>query len=63
MTDAGPLLVLPTARLRDARLAAHAEWGPGPHEDGFGPRRAAAVWPGGRWGNCSPKPIASESIT
>ncbi len=36
MTDAGPLLVAPTVRLRDAWLAAHAEWGPGLHEDGFG---------------------------
>lgn len=31
-----PELVSPTARLRGAWLEAHAEWGPGPHEDGFG---------------------------
>ena len=29
-------LVAPTTRLRTAWLEAHAEWGPGPHEDGFG---------------------------
>lgn len=31
-----PDLIAPTARLHDAWLAAHAEWGPGLHEDGFG---------------------------
>lgn len=30
------ILVEPTARLRVAWLDAHAEWGPGRHEDGFG---------------------------
>jgi predicted acetyltransferase len=29
-------LVAPTTRLHRAWLAAHAEWGPGQHEDGFG---------------------------
>lgn len=29
-------LVTPTESLRDAWRAAHAEWGPGLHEDGFG---------------------------
>lgn len=29
-------LVAPTLRLRSSWLDAHAEWGPGPHEDGFG---------------------------
>ena len=29
-------LVSPTPRLHAAWLAAHAEWGDGPHEDGFG---------------------------
>jgi RimJ/RimL family protein N-acetyltransferase len=31
-----PLLVAPTTRLYSAWLDAHAEWGPGLHEDGFG---------------------------
>lgn len=31
-----PALVEPTVRLREAWLDAHAEWGPGLHEDGFG---------------------------
>ncbi|GGS41737.1 GNAT family N-acetyltransferase [Actinokineospora fastidiosa] len=31
-----PDLIAPTARLRAAWLDAHAEWGPGVHEDGFG---------------------------
>ncbi|MFF7634416.1 GNAT family N-acetyltransferase [Kitasatospora sp. NPDC008050] len=31
-----PELIAPTARLHCAWLAAHHEWGPGPHEDGFG---------------------------
>jgi predicted acetyltransferase len=31
-----PELVAPTTRLHSAWLDAHAEWGPGPHEDGFG---------------------------
>ncbi|MGC5663331.1 GNAT family N-acetyltransferase [Micromonospora sp. WMMD723] len=31
-----PDLVAPTARLRAAWQEAHAEWGPGQHEDGFG---------------------------
>ncbi|HZC69581.1 MAG TPA: GNAT family N-acetyltransferase [Jatrophihabitans sp.] len=31
-----PELIAPTARLHAAWLAAHSEWGPGPHEDGFG---------------------------
>jgi predicted acetyltransferase len=29
-------LIAPTARLHTAWLEAHAEWGPGVHEDGFG---------------------------
>jgi predicted acetyltransferase len=29
-------LIAPTARLHEAWLEAHAEWGPGQHEDGFG---------------------------
>ncbi|MET0863681.1 MAG: GNAT family N-acetyltransferase [Nakamurella sp.] len=29
-------LIPPTVRLRDAWWEAHAEWGPGTHEDGFG---------------------------
>ena len=31
-----PALTAPTKRLHAAWLAAHAEWGPGCHEDGFG---------------------------
>ncbi|MDO3703310.1 GNAT family N-acetyltransferase [Micromonospora sp. C28SCA-DRY-2] len=31
-----PDLIAPTARLHAAWLDAHAEWGPGRHEDGFG---------------------------
>jgi predicted acetyltransferase len=31
-----PSLLAPAARLHDAFLQAHHEWGPGPHEDGFG---------------------------
>ncbi|MBT2226460.1 GNAT family N-acetyltransferase [Nonomuraea sp. NEAU-A123] len=31
-----PELIAPTARLHAAWLEAHAEWGPGVHEDGFG---------------------------
>lgn len=31
-----PELIAPTTRLHTAWLAAHAEWGPGQHEDGFG---------------------------
>lgn len=31
-----PELIAPTTRLHRAWSAAHAEWGPGPHEDGFG---------------------------
>ncbi|MEV8508374.1 GNAT family N-acetyltransferase [Actinoplanes sp. NPDC051475] len=31
-----PRLIAPTVRLHDAWLEAHAEWGPGLHEDGFG---------------------------
>ena len=31
-----PELIAPTARLHTAWLEAHAEWGPGAHEDGFG---------------------------
>lgn len=31
-----PHLITPTTRLRHAWLDAHAEWGPGLHEDGFG---------------------------
>ncbi|GLY71172.1 GNAT family N-acetyltransferase [Amycolatopsis taiwanensis] len=31
-----PDLIAPTIRLRSAWLDAHAEWGPGRHEDGFG---------------------------
>jgi predicted acetyltransferase len=33
-----PALIAPTARLHAAWLEAHEEWGPGPHEDGFGLR-------------------------
>jgi predicted acetyltransferase len=31
-----PSLLAPTARLHTAFREAHDEWGPGPHEDGFG---------------------------
>lgn len=31
-----PALIAPTTRLHRAWLEAHAEWGPGSHEDGFG---------------------------
>ena len=31
-----PELIAPTTRLQTAWLGAHAEWGRGPHEDGFG---------------------------
>jgi predicted acetyltransferase len=30
------VLIAPTIRLHASWLAAHAEWGPGAHEDGFG---------------------------
>ncbi|WP_370962491.1 GNAT family N-acetyltransferase [Amycolatopsis sp. cg9] len=36
MTDTAPRLATPATRLHAAWLAAHAEWGPGRHEDGFG---------------------------
>ncbi|WP_431923399.1 GNAT family N-acetyltransferase [Micromonospora wenchangensis] len=38
-----PDLIAPTARLRDAWQEAHAEWGPGQHEDGFGLRPSDEV--------------------
>lgn len=36
MADMPLALVLPTTQLHAAWLEAHAEWGPGQHEDGFG---------------------------
>jgi predicted acetyltransferase len=38
-----PELISPTTRLHAAWLDAHAEWGPGVHEDGFGLRPADDV--------------------
>ncbi|GAB4584344.1 GNAT family N-acetyltransferase [Nocardia sp. IFM 10818] len=38
-----PELIAPTADLHAAWLAAHREWGPGLHEDGFGLRPADEV--------------------
>ena len=38
-----PELIPPTARLHAAWLEAHAEWGPGQHEDGFGLRSSDEV--------------------
>ncbi|WP_422751795.1 GNAT family N-acetyltransferase [Micromonospora sp. WMMD708] len=38
-----PDLIAPTAHLRDAWQEAHAEWGPGQHEDGFGLRPSDEV--------------------
>jgi predicted acetyltransferase len=38
-----PELIAPTTRLHAAWLEAHAEWGPGLHEDGFGLRRSDEV--------------------
>lgn len=38
-----PELVAPSERLRVAWLEAHAEWGPGLHEDGFGLRPSDEV--------------------
>jgi predicted acetyltransferase/8-oxo-dGTP pyrophosphatase MutT (NUDIX family) len=38
-----PELIAPTARLHAAWLEAHAEWGPGQHEDGFGLRPSDEV--------------------
>ncbi|MCP3784313.1 GNAT family N-acetyltransferase [Micromonospora sp. A3M-1-15] len=38
-----PELIAPTVRLHAAWLAAHQEWGPGRHEDGFGLRPADEV--------------------
>jgi predicted acetyltransferase len=38
-----PALIAPTVRLHSAWLAAHREWGPGRHEDGFGLRPADEV--------------------
>jgi predicted acetyltransferase len=38
-----PALIAPTARLHTAWLEAHEEWGPGPHEDGFGLRPSDEV--------------------
>jgi hypothetical protein len=43
-----PELIAPTARLHTAWLEAHAEWGPGAHEDGFGLQQSDEVdTPGG----------------
>nr|WP_296065063.1 GNAT family N-acetyltransferase [uncultured Actinoplanes sp.] len=43
-----PELVAPTPRLHTAWLEAHAEWGPGLHEDGFGLSPAdEVISPGG----------------
>jgi len=38
-----PELLAPTVRLHAAWLTAHAEWGPGRHEDGFGLRPSDEV--------------------
>ncbi|HEY5396846.1 MAG TPA: GNAT family N-acetyltransferase [Trebonia sp.] len=38
-----PELIPPTARMHAAWLEAHAEWGPGQHEDGFGLRPSDEV--------------------
>ncbi|MGK5742702.1 GNAT family N-acetyltransferase [Micromonospora sp. URMC 103] len=38
-----PELIVPTVRLHAAWLAAHDEWGPGLHEDGFGLRPSDEV--------------------
>ncbi|TQM33615.1 GNAT family N-acetyltransferase [Nocardia bhagyanarayanae] len=38
-----PELIAPTTRLHAAWLEAHAEWGPGLHEDGFGLRASDEV--------------------
>jgi predicted acetyltransferase len=38
-----PELVAPTVSLHAAWLEAHAEWGPGQHEDGFGLRSSDSV--------------------
>lgn len=38
-----PELIAPTVRLHTAWLQAHKEWGPGPHEDGFGLRPSDEV--------------------
>ncbi|MFC8043671.1 GNAT family N-acetyltransferase [Nocardia sp. NPDC057353] len=38
-----PELIAPTAALHAAWLAAHREWGPGTHEDGFGLRAGDEV--------------------
>jgi predicted acetyltransferase len=38
-----PELIPPTVRLHTAWLEAHAEWGPGQHEDGFGLRPSDEV--------------------
>ncbi|MET8836798.1 GNAT family N-acetyltransferase [Micromonospora sp. NPDC004540] len=38
-----PELIAPTVRLHGAWLAAHREWGPGRHEDGFGLRPSDEV--------------------
>jgi predicted acetyltransferase len=38
-----PELIAPTVRLHAAWLAAHEEWGPGQHEDGFGLRPSDEV--------------------
>jgi predicted acetyltransferase len=38
-----PELIPPTTRLHAAWLEAHAEWGPGQHEDGFGLRPSDEV--------------------
>ncbi|MCO1594415.1 GNAT family N-acetyltransferase [Micromonospora sp. RHAY321] len=38
-----PELIAPTVRLHAAWLEAHAEWGPGLHEDGFGLRPSDEV--------------------
>jgi predicted acetyltransferase len=38
-----PELIAPTVRLHGAWLDAHAEWGPGLHEDGFGLSRSDEV--------------------
>ena len=38
-----PELIAPSTRLHSAWLEAHAEWGPGSHEDGFGLHRSDEV--------------------
>ncbi|MFI7600054.1 GNAT family N-acetyltransferase [Actinoplanes sp. NPDC049681] len=66
-----PRLIAPTVRLHDAWLEAHAEWGRGPHEDGFGltgadevaSRAGFAAWVARLAGQPDPAPTGRHRCT